>query len=144
MRTVTMTVGESAQTEKIPSAAEWPVFAQKLLPSLKPGVVIAVSGDLGAGKTTFIQALAKELGVTSFVPSPTFALLRTYTLTKPKNGIHRLIHVDAYRIENEQELLPLDLDEELADGKSILVIEWPEKIPRWIQSRPVKVALRLS
>jgi len=65
--------------------------------------------------------------------SPTFALLRSYPLPKKVQGIQRLVHVDAYRLDDEREIDVLDLDEELADGRSIVVIEWAEKIPAWIQ-----------
>ncbi len=117
---------------EIPTVTAWDPFARKLSKMLKPGHVLAISGELGAGKTTFVQALAKVFGVTRRPQSPTFALMRTYALPKAVHGIKRLIHVDAYRIEDERELLPLDLDEELSDGKSLLVIEWPEKIPGWV------------
>jgi tRNA A37 threonylcarbamoyladenosine biosynthesis protein TsaE len=79
--------------------------------------------------------LAKALGVKRFVPSPTFALMRSYRLPKPLNGIRRLVHVDAYRLKDESELQVLDLDEELADGQSLLVLEWPEKVAGWLVHR---------
>lgn len=132
MRTATLTINGKKMVQSVKTAESWSSVAEKLVPSLKPGSILAVSGDLGAGKTTFIQALAKALGVTRFVPSPTFALMRSYALPKRIGGISRLVHVDAYRLEKEEELLALDLDEELADGKSVLVIEWPERIPNWL------------
>ena len=135
MRTATLTIGGKKMTFAVKTAEDWSSVAKKLIPSLTPGSILAVSGDLGAGKTTFIQSLAKSLGVTRFVPSPTFALMRSYTLPKKIGGISRLVHVDAYRLEKEEELLALDLDEELADGKSMLVIEWPERIPNWLARR---------
>jgi tRNA threonylcarbamoyladenosine biosynthesis protein TsaE len=135
MRTATLTIGGKKMTFTVKTAEEWSSVTKKLIPSITPGSILAVSGDLGAGKTTFIQALAKALGVRRFVPSPTFALMRSYVLPKKVNGISRLVHVDAYRLESEAEILALDLDEELADGKSLLVIEWPERIPNWLARR---------
>jgi len=112
--------------------AAWSKVAAEVSKLLRAGSVLAISGDLGAGKTTFIQALAKTLGIKKLPPSPTFSLMRSYRLPKSLNGIRRIIHVDAYRFDDEREIVVLDLDEELADGTSLLVIEWPEKIPSWL------------
>ncbi len=117
----------------------WPRAIKRIRPHLKANTILALSGPLGAGKTTFVQALAHALEIKVSPPSPTFALMRSYELPKPVNGICRLIHVDAYRLENEREILVLDLDEELSDGKSLLVIEWPEKIPKFISAHNTNV-----
>jgi len=119
------------------SVAEWSKVVAWLLPHLRPGVILALSGPLGAGKTTFVQYLAKTLGIRKTPQSPTFSLLRTYRLPNSVHNITRLVHVDAYRIEDERDLLPLDLDAELRDKKTLLVIEWPERIPVWIRSHSV-------
>lgn len=123
----------------IPSENDWGLLVDELSPMLKPGNILAVQGDLGAGKTTFIQTLAASLGVKRFVPSPTFSLMRTYKLPKPMKNIRRLVHVDAYRLKDEGELQVLDLDEELADGRSLLVVEWPERISGWLDIRAASV-----
>jgi len=98
-------------------------------------MILALSGALGAGKTTCVQHLAKTLGIRKTPQSPTFALLRAYRLPQPVNGISRLVHVDAYRIDDERDLLPLDLDAELADGKTLIVIEWAENMQKWLASQ---------
>lgn len=131
MRTVTLSHDPDCFRFSVPNVAAWKDVADYLVPKLKPGDIITLSGPLGAGKTTFVQTLAKEIGVKREPQSPTFALMRSYPVTG-KGKVKRIVHVDAYRIEHERELLALDLDEELADGKSILVLEWPEKIPGWI------------
>lgn len=131
MRTVTLTHGQDEFRFRIPSEHDWDALADYVIGKMKPGDVIALSGPLGAGKTTFVQALAKKLGIKKVPQSPTFALMRSYALPK-KGPVRRLLHVDAYRIESERELLALDLDEELADGKTVLVVEWPEKMQGWI------------
>lgn len=95
---------------------------------------MALQGPLGAGKTTFVQALAKELAAERVPKSPTFSMLRTYRVRH--GAVRRLLHVDAYRIERERDLVPLDLDAELAAGDAILVIEWPERAAHWLKSRP--------
>ncbi len=114
------------------TVADWERVVLFLLPRLHPGDILALSGPLGAGKTTFVQHLAKELGIPKTPQSPTFSLVRSYRLPKSINGISRLVHVDAYRIEDERDLLPLDLDAELADQKTLLAVEWPERVPNWL------------
>ncbi len=95
-------------------------FAQ----TLKGGTVLALHGDLGSGKTTFVQGLAKGLGITGNIISPTFIIVRTYTL--PTGG--NFYHIDLYRIESEQDIEGLGLSEIMADPNNIVAIEWPEKI----------------
>jgi len=134
MRKTNISINGKKFIISVPSEKDWGLVVKKLSPRFRPGLILAVQGDLGAGKTTFIQTLAKILGIKRFVPSPTFALMRSYRLPKAVSGICRLIHVDAYRIKNERELAVLDLNEELADGQSMLVIEWPERMPSWLKS----------
>lgn len=119
---------------RIPKAEDWGELSEHLITKLKPGDIIALAGPLGAGKTTFVQALSHSLGIKKVPLSPTFALMRSYSISK-RGKIQRLLHVDAYRIETERELLALDLDEELADGKTVLIIEWPEKISGWLKKK---------
>lgn len=128
---------------RVPAVGDWGAVAEHVMGRLRPGDVLAISGPLGAGKTTFVQSLASAFGIRRIPQSPTFALLRTYPV--PGRGpIRRLIHVDAYRIENERDLLPLDLDEELADGGSVLVLEWPERVPGWLRRKtPVRLDISI-
>lgn len=86
---------------------------------LLPGDLVILTGDLGAGKTTFTQALAAALGITAPVTSPTFVLARHHR--NPGAGPH-LVHVDAYRVTSADELTSLDLESWLTD--SVVVIEW--------------------
>ncbi len=88
--------------------------------------VLALHGDLGAGKTTFTQTLAKSLGVTESVTSPTFVIMKGYELLE--QNWDTLIHIDAYRIEEIDEMRPLGFDTLLADKGNIMCIEWAENI----------------
>jgi tRNA threonylcarbamoyladenosine biosynthesis protein TsaE len=133
--------GRPSVSLRVPSAADWDVLASELAGSLKPGDILALSGPLGAGKTTFVQALARALGIKRIPQSPTFSLMRSYELPRAVHGIKRLLHVDAYRIEQASDLLALDLDEELSGGETVLVIEWPEKVKKWLST---KSAIRLT
>jgi tRNA threonylcarbamoyladenosine biosynthesis protein TsaE len=135
MRNVTLIKDKHRKQFKIPSEKDWGELAEQVAAGLEPGHIVAVSGPLGAGKTTFVQALAKALGIKKNIQSPTFALMRSYPIPK-RDELKRLLHVDAYRIEDERDLLPLDLDQELADGQTALVLEWPEKIKNWIDRKP--------
>jgi tRNA threonylcarbamoyladenosine biosynthesis protein TsaE len=89
---------------------------------LKPGDVICLQGDLGAGKTTFVQGVAQGWGSLDAVSSPTFIIVNEYR--RPDGG--KLFHMDAYRLDSAPEAEELDLDSMLADGA--LLIEWPERI----------------
>lgn len=96
------------------------------LPQQAYATVLTLSGTLGAGKTTFTQALARELGVAETVVSPTFVLMQRYT-TKHSH-FHTLVHIDAYRFEASTEADVLRLEDYLQDPHTLMVIEWPEHI----------------
>ena len=91
--------------------------------------VIALSGDLGAGKTTFTQGFARALGIKTPVQSPTFVLMKIYALDK-KTHLKHLVHIDAYRIEKTEEIKHLGLHELLRDKDAVLLIEWAERIKK--------------
>ena len=103
----------------LPDLAATESLAQKLIPLLRRGDVLALQGDLGAGKTTFARALVRAFGIQGDVPSPTFTLVQLYeTATFP------LYHFDLYRLKDPSELDELGWDDALADG--VTLIEWPE------------------
>jgi tRNA threonylcarbamoyladenosine biosynthesis protein TsaE len=106
-------------------------FASQIAKKLKPGAVLALVGDLGAGKTTFVKGLAKALGVREKVTSPTFVLLKPYVYKKAKKQKSKkaFVHVDAYRVESADELIDIGLDEYL-NNDAIVAIEWAGKIKK--------------
>jgi len=93
-------------------------IAEKLASSLKGGEIILLNGDLGAGKTTFTKGLAKALGVFDEITSPTFTILNVY-----EDGAFKLNHLDMYRIENEDEIYELGIEDQFGED-TITVIEW--------------------
>ena len=106
------------------SPEETEEFALKFASSLQGGEVILMQGDLGAGKTTFIRGLAQGLGIDdpSEVSSPSYTLINEYI------GDKTLIHIDLYRLNDDQEVIELALEDQL-DDNSVLAIEWGEKLP---------------
>jgi len=94
----------------------------------KKAVVVALVGDLGAGKTTFVQGFAKALGVKEKITSPTFVILKCFKLHV--SCFKKLIHIDAYRIDDSQEILDLGWEGLIKDSKNIIIIEWAEKIKK--------------
>jgi len=104
----------------------------QLAESLEPGDVVALTGELGAGKTCFTQGLARGLGVAGHAVSPTFVLVNEYRGRVP---VH---HVDAYRTSSLTELLDLGL-EELFDGEGVTVVEWADKLSPLLPPRTIHV-----
>jgi tRNA threonylcarbamoyladenosine biosynthesis protein TsaE len=88
--------------------------------------IIALRGELGAGKTTFTQALARELGITEVVQSPTYVLMKWYPIDF--NQFKKLIHIDAYRLERPEEFDALKPETFLSNKENLVVIEWPERV----------------
>lgn len=104
------------------SAEETRRLALALTPILLPGDVLALSGDLGAGKTTFVQGLAAGLKVPEHVTSPTFVLMKEYA-----GGKYPLMHIDIYRLDMVQEVIDLGWDEFLDPGH-VVAIEWGDAV----------------
>lgn len=98
-----------------------------VLPQKTEAQVLALSGELGAGKTAFVKTLAKTLGVTEHVTSPTFVIMKSYAVPN-HDWIQRLIHIDAYRVEDIDEMRVLKLGDLFKDAGALICIEWPERI----------------
>lgn len=112
-------------------------------------LILALSGDLGSGKTVFAQGVAQALGVRAKVQSPTFVLMRWYDLPRAgsrgrqlRSGWRFLIHIDAYRIERPRDLARLGIRAMLRDPDAIIVVEWAEKIRSLIPKTAVWLQFR--
>lgn len=102
---------------------------------LKPGAVICLDGDLGAGKTVFVKGVAKGLGITDTVCSPTFTILQEY-----RDGRMPLYHFDVYRIEDPEEMYEIGFDEYLY-GEGVCLIEWAKNIAELIPDGALKITI---
>jgi tRNA threonylcarbamoyladenosine biosynthesis protein TsaE len=105
--------------------------------------VLALSGDLGTGKTTFVQHLARHLGITEPVTSPTFVIMKRYPIPQGQR-FTTLVHIDAYRVEAPEELTILGLVGEISNPRNLICIEWAEKIPALLPSSATKLAFALG
>jgi len=98
--------------------------------TLHGGDIVLLYGELGAGKTTFVKGIAEFFGVKKKITSPTFALMNVYDVKPIK-----LVHVDTYRLKDEQELIDIGIEDYLGKPDAICVIEWPEKLSTIIKNK---------
>lgn len=115
---------------------EIPKISKKILNKIlkiknKKAQVVALSGELGAGKTTLTQELARQLGIKDNIISPTFVIMKIYDIN-PMSKYHsyfkKLIHIDAYRLDSHEELLKIGWSELIEDKNNLIIIEWPERV----------------
>lgn len=106
-------------------------------------IVVALSGDLGAGKTTFTQHFGDLLGIKDKIVSPTFVIEKIYKIGEEKSSeyapLEHLIHIDAYRLESEKEMERLGWEEIVADPGNVILVEWPERIQGLLPQDCVRV-----
>ena len=118
-------------------------YARELVARLSPrsgrATVIALSGDLGAGKTTFAQGVARALGVEETVTSPTFVIEKVYELEGQK--WMRLIHIDAYRLKSAHELEVLGWHGMAREPGNLILIEWPEMVAEIMPEDAIRITL---
>ncbi len=105
-------------------------------------LVVALVGDLGAGKTTFVQHLGKVLGVEEKILSPTFVILKKFS---PKeSSFNTLYHIDCYRTEKPEELLKLNFEEIISDPNNLVIIEWADKIKSILPNHYLKLNFEVT
>lgn len=102
-------------------------FAGSLARRDQGATLVTLSGELGAGKTSFVKAIARTLGIEETVNSPTFVLEKIYLLPDGP-PFKRLVHIDAYRLSKGSDLAPLGFDELMQDAGNLILLEWPEKV----------------
>ena len=124
----------SRQTKRVGSSLAKEILKFK---NHKGAVVLALKGELGAGKTTFLQGFAKGLGVKEKVLSPTFIIIKKFKLKKA--NFKHFFHIDCYRIEKPEELLEIGFKEIIANPKHIVSVEWADKIKNVLAKQPNNV-----
>ena len=136
-------------TEMSRSLEDTKKIAEVFLASLKiereHACIVGLSGELGAGKTAFIQAVAGILGIKDTVTSPTFVIEKIYALpenTVKKYHLTHLIHVDAYRLESGKELEKLGWHDNASHSKNLILLEWPEKVADILPSDMIQLSFR--
>lgn len=121
---------QEATTRVIHAEAELALIVVDVLARLEKkdrAHVIALRGDLGAGKTAFTKAFARTLGITEYVTSPTFVIMKSYAAHEHP-WIKTLTHIDAYRVDDDGEMRVLGFESLLSDPERVICIEWPERI----------------
>lgn len=121
---------------KISSVKELPDVAQQLLSSCTDKKIFAFLGEMGAGKTTLIEALCQVLGVEEQVSSPTFAIVNEY------RGTERIFHIDLFRLKTIEEAIEIGIEEYLS-GNDYCFIEWPQLIERLLPTGIAKVSIEV-
>lgn len=117
------------------SAQETVDLGEKIGSLLKSGDVIAMTGTLAAGKTTITKGIAKALGITDVVTSPTFCLISEYKGTKMP-----LYHMDVYRLDGPEDFINLGV-EDMLDGDGVCIVEWSEKVSSELPKRTIKIEI---
>ena len=125
------------QELSVPTADDMRALGRKIALTLKPGDLVVLTGDLGAGKTTLVQGIADGLGASGPVLSPTFVIARVY-----RDGRVPLVHVDAYRLGSQVEVDDLDLDADVAE--SVTVVEWGEGLVEGLSDERLVVSITRS
>lgn len=118
------------------SPGETEAFAAKLAANLPFGSVLALYGNLGAGKTVFARGFARGLGITEPISSPTFTIVQEY----PINGKY-FFHLDLYRIDNSDAAYAFGIDEFLYDQNAMTLLEWPERIEDILPAKTIKLTV---
>ena len=116
------------------TAEETREVGEAMSASLRARDAVVLTGELGAGKTTFVQGVARGLGIEDQVSSPTFTLVKEY------RGILDIAHVDVYRLERVQDVVDLGLDE-LGDGEGVLLVEWGDAVEDLLPDERLRVEL---
>jgi len=119
-------------------------LGEKIACQLKGGEVLALTGELGTGKTVITKGVAKFLGIKKHITSPTFVLMKLYKIQNSKFKIQNFLHIDAYRLNSGQDLLDIGLEDWLNRPDTVIVIEWAERVKNILPEKTIKVNLKIG
>jgi len=119
------------------SEKELIALGKKLAAKFKPGNVVLLSGNLGAGKTTLTKGVAQYFGIKKAITSPTFSLMNIYPLRTKNSELRTLVHIDTYRLENEEKLIEIGVEDYLGALDTVCLIEWPEKLNKILRDKKI-------
>ncbi|MBT4277678.1 tRNA (adenosine(37)-N6)-threonylcarbamoyltransferase complex ATPase subunit type 1 TsaE [Candidatus Falkowbacteria bacterium] len=121
-------------------------LAKKFARSLKGNEAIALTGELGSGKTVFIKGIAKSLDIKEHIISPTFNIMKIYNIPYSMFHLrhHKLCHIDAYRLNSSEDLTSLGITNYLSDDKTITIIEWAEKVKNLLPRNTIYINFKVN
>ena len=133
-------IATPASLQRLSSQLLRPTFS---LPCNRKGaVVFSLEGELGSGKTTFVQGMGKTLGVRRPLQSPTFLIMREVSLPRPVSGVDKLYHFDWYRVSREKDILALGWQEIVKNEKAVVAVEWGDRFLSLLPHGTTVVSLR--
>lgn len=135
-----VTIEQVSSEEELADIAR--AFISQLPADKDSATVVGLSGELGAGKTTFVQKVGNILGVDDPITSPTYVILKKYEARNPK--FETLIHIDAYRLETADELEKLDWGEYLNNPENLICIEWPEHVAEALPEDMISISFEVT
>lgn len=118
------------------SDIEMKQLGETLTQTLTGGDIMLLYGELGAGKTTLVKGIAHGLSIAHEITSPTFTLMNVYPI-EGHASLQRLVHIDTYRLDSEQQLKDIGIEDYLGDASTLTIIEWPEKLTSLLRDKTV-------
>lgn len=119
-------------------------LGRKLVRYFKGGEIIGLIGELGAGKTVLIKGMAKQLNIKKTITSPTFVLMKVYSINNKQSIIENLVHVDAYRLNSGQDLIEIGLEDWLGKSNTITAIEWADRVKDILPKSKIIVKIKFG
>jgi tRNA threonylcarbamoyladenosine biosynthesis protein TsaE len=113
-------------------------LAEEFAKNLRGGEILCLTGELGAGKTTFTQGLLAKLGAEGPYTSPTFLIMKQYDIKSKASSLQAIYHIDAYRI-SEDDLLNLGWEEIAGNKNNIIILEWPERVKKILPENIIEI-----